>query len=223
MPRVEALWRLCASRGVVPGLLVIPDWHGVAPVERDPAFGEWVCARAAEGAEIFLHGERHDEVGLPRTWRDHLRAAGRTNREGEFLTLDYAGARDRIDRGIERLRTLGLEPMGFVPPAWLARGETHEAVRDAGLLVSEDDGSVYIHRSGRRVASPVMRWSARTAFRSVASVVGERLRWTLHRNAPVMRMALHPGDLERAACERSVERAMDSWLSVRAQSFYRQM
>ena len=223
MPRVEALWRLCASRGVVPGLLVIPDWHGVAPVERDPAFGEWVCARAAEGAEIFLHGERHDEVGLPRAWHDELRAFGRTNREGEFLTLDYTGARDRIDRGLERLRTLGLEPMGFVPPAWLARAETHEAARDAGLLVSEDDGAIYLHRSRTKVASPVMRWSARTAVRSFASVVGERVRWSFQRNAPVMRLALHPGDLDRAECGRSLARGMDSWLSVRSQSFYGQL
>jgi uncharacterized protein len=219
--RVEALWRICAARRVVPGLLVIPDWHAQAPVEGDPAFGDWVRARAAEGAEIFLHGERHDEVGSRRSWRDELRAFGRTDREGEFLTLDYTAARDRIDRGLERLRMIGLEPIGFVPPAWLARPETHLAAKDAGLAVSEDDGAIYVHRSGSRVASPVVRWSARTQLRAVASVAGARLRWALQRRAPVMRLALHPGDLESPATARSIELALDQWLAVRPQSFYR--
>ncbi len=221
--RVEALWRICAARRVVPGLLVIPDWHGQSPVEGDAAFGEWVRARAAEGAEIFLHGERHDEVGLPRTWKDELRALARTNREGEFLTLDYTGARDRIDRGLERLRMIGLEPIGFVPPAWLARPETHLAAKDAGLAVSEDDGAIYLHRSASRVASPVVRWSARTPFRATASVAGARLRWALQRRAPVMRLALHPGDLEHPATARSVERELDEWLADRRPGCYREL
>ena len=139
MERVERLWALCAERRVAPGLLVVPDWHGGVPIEGDPACVAWVRARAAEGAEVFLHGERHDEVGSPRGWRDSVRALGRTNREGEFLTLGYDAARTRIDRGLARLRALGLAPIGFVPPAWLARPDTHRAVRDAGLAVSEDD------------------------------------------------------------------------------------
>lgn len=214
---------MCAALGAVPGLLVIPDWHAQAPVERDPAFGEWVRARAREGAEILLHGERHDEVGLPRGWRDELRAFARTNREGEFLTLDYGSARDRIDRGLERLRTIGLEPIGFVPPAWLARPETHLAARDAGLALSEDDGAIYLHRFGLRVPSPVVRWSARTPARAIASVVGARARWLLQRGAGVMRLALHPGDLEHPATTKSVERALQDWLALRPQGFYRQL
>ncbi|MFI5310789.1 MAG: DUF2334 domain-containing protein [Gemmatimonadales bacterium] len=223
MPRVETLWRMCSARGVVAGLLVIPDWHGSASVERDPAFCAWVRARAADGAEIFLHGERHDEVGLPRAWRDELRALARTNREGEFLTLDYAAARDRIDRGLARLRAVGLEPLGFVPPAWLARPETHLAARDAGLAVSEDDGAIFVLRTGARIASPVVRWSARTPIRAAASVLGARLRWALQRDERVMRIALHPGDLQRAATTRSIDATLAQWLSLRRQTFYRHL
>jgi len=223
MPAVEALWGLCAARGVLPGLLVIPDWHGVSPVESDPAFGAWVRSRAGEGAEIFLHGERHDEQGLPRTWRDELRAFARTNREGEFLTLGYDAARARIERGLARLRGIGLSPCGFVPPAWLARPATHEAAKDAGLGVSEDDGAIFVHRSGARLASPVVRWSGRTSFRAFASVAGARARWTLQRRSPVMRIALHPGDLAHTATARSVERSLDAWLAERPQGFYRQL
>jgi predicted deacetylase len=221
--RVEILWRMCRARGVIPGLLVVPDWHGGAPIEGDPAFAAWIRERAHEGAEIFLHGERHDEVGFPREWRDELRALGRTNKEGEFLTLDYDAARERIDRGLGRLRALGLDPIGFVPPAWLARMDTHVAVRKSGLKVSEDDGTIFLHATKQAVASPVVRWSARGAFRSYGSVLQERLRWKWQRHAPYMRLALHPADLDHPAVERSIDRALGDWLGVRVQTFYREL
>jgi predicted deacetylase len=220
MTRVRALWQLCSARGVMPGLLVVPDWHGCAPVEGDAAFGDWVRRRAAEGAEIFLHGERHDEAGLPRRWQDEIRAVGRTAREGEFLTLDYPAARDRIDRGLERLRLIGLDPVGFVPPAWLARPATHLAARDAGLSVSEDDARLFVHARGRTLDSPVLRWSGRTALRAHASALQERMRWLLQRRAPIMRIALHPSDLDHRAAAASIERAMTAWLADRSPTRY---
>lgn len=214
MPKVERLWELCVARKVTPGLLVVPDWHGTAPIEGDAACVAWIRARAAEGAEIFLHGERHDEVGSPRGWQDELRAFGRTNREGEFLTLDYAAARERIDRGLGRVRALGLAPVGFVPPAWLARPDTHQAARDAGLATSEDDGAIYAFRAARVIASPVVRWSSRGALRAYGSLVQAQLRWTLQRGTGVMRIALHPADLDHPATAASVERTLDRWLGV---------
>ncbi|MFI5245833.1 MAG: DUF2334 domain-containing protein [Gemmatimonadales bacterium] len=222
--RIESLWTLCASRGVIPGLLVVPDWHGAVPIEGDAKFVAWLRARAADGAEIFLHGERHDEAGSPRGFGDEIRAFGKTNKEGEFLTLGYDAARERIDRGVARLRKLGLDPVGFVPPAWLAKPATHAAVRDAGLLVSEDDGVVYVHApagTSRTLRSPVVRWSARGFVRAYGSVLFERLRWRLQRGEPVVRIALHPGDLAHPATAASIERGLDAWLSVRKQTFYR--
>lgn len=218
--RIESLLKLCEARGVVPGLLVVPDWHGEVAVESDAAFVAWLRARAAAGAEIFLHGERHDEAGLPRTFADEIRALGRTNREGEFLTLDYAAARTRIDRGVARLRAMGLDPVGFVPPAWLAKPATHAAARDAGLRVSEDDGTVYLHAPDRVIRSPVVRWSARGFVRAHGSVLFERMRWWLQRGEGVVRIALHPGDLAHPATAASIERALDAWLSVRGQARY---
>lgn len=214
MPRVARLWDLCATRKVKPGLLVVPDWHGSSPIENDANCVSWIRARADEGAEVFLHGERHDEVGSPRAWRDSLRALGRTNREGEFLTLAYDSARSRIDRGLARLRALGLAPIGFVPPAWLALPDTHRAVRDAGLAVSEDDATIYSFRSSRTITSPVVRWSSRGVFRAYGSLLQAQMRWTLQRDASVVRIALHPADLDHPATAASVERTLDRWLSA---------
>ena len=189
---VARLWAMCAARGVRPALFVVPDWHGEWPLEAHPSFVAWLRACAAEGAEIVLHGERHDEVGSTRAAGDALRALGRTAREGEFLTLDAPAARERIARGRARLRGVGLDPVGFVPPAWLAREAGFRAVGEAGLGFSEDDRAIRLFPSGRRLPSPVVRWSARSAVRAWGSLAVARARWAVQGRADYPRIAFHP-------------------------------
>jgi uncharacterized protein len=210
---VGRLWSLCAERGIRPALLVVPDWHGAWPLEAHPTFVGWLREREREGAEIVLHGERHDEEGLPRGLRDSLRAWGRTAREGEFLTLDGDAAGERIERGLRRLRALGLEPVGFVPPAWLARDATHLAVAKAGLAFSEDEHTIRLHRFGRSLRSPVVRWSARTTVRAFGSVAMARARWIWQRRAACPRMAFHPQDLGHPATAGDLAPTLDRWLA----------
>lgn len=204
---VELLWAACARHRVVPALAVVPQWHGEVAIESDPRFQAWLRARVAEGAEVLLHGERHDELGSARSALDHLRALGRTAREGEFLTLDERAAAERIGRGLARLRALGLSPVGFLPPAWLAREGAHRAAFAAGLAVSEDDRCVRV-APGRSLPSPVWRWSARTPLRARLSCVVAEARWKAYRDAPLVRVALHPGDLADERCVASIERAL---------------
>jgi uncharacterized protein len=217
---VLRLWDLCAKRAVTPALLVVPNWHGEWPLHDHPRFINWVRARAEEGAEIVLHGERHDENGLPRRMADHWRAWGRTDREGEFLTLDAPGAGERVARGLAQLRDLGLDPMGFVPPGWLAREAAYEAAAAAGLAFSEDDRCVRLLPSGRRVNSPVIRWSTRTPARAWGSVAVAAGRWIFQRRAEYPRIALHPGDVDHVATARSIERTLDRWLGQHSAGRY---
>lgn len=212
---VRDLWALCSDRGVTPALLVVPDWHGEWPLEEFPTFVDWLRGRALAGAEVFLHGMRHDEAASPRTWLDQLRAFGRTDSEGEFLTLAADAARARITRGITRLRALGLEPVGFVAPAWLWRRESRAVVTESGLAVSEDEHAVYLHHRGTRLSSPVLRWSARTPVRAWASAcVAEAESWR-HRDNWLVRIAFHPRDLSHPLTGHSVRRTLDRWLAVR--------
>ncbi len=213
---VQRLWQSCRAAGFTPALFVVPNWHGRWPLADSQAFVDWIRARADEGAEVFLHGERHDEVGSPRTLRDELRAVGRTSNEGEFLTLDRYGARTRIRRGLLYLWSLGLRPVGFVPPAWLAHNITHDVVRETGLTFSEDAGHVYIHgeAGSDMLPAPAIRWSGRTAVRAQLS----RLAVAWHRvNAsrrPLVRLALHPQDLAHPVTSRSVMHAINGWAAV---------
>jgi uncharacterized protein len=197
---VRRLWDMCAARGLSPALLVVPDWQGEWPLERHPAFVKWLRERASGGAEIVLHGVRHSR--------------------GEFQALDRAAARERIDRGLASLRALGLEPGGFVPPAWLAREDGHTAVRDAGLGFSEDERSVHLFPAGRRVASPAVRWSARTPLRAWGSVAVARGRWLVQRRARYPRIAFHPQDYVHPRTARDLPVTLDRWLSLHSPISY---
>jgi predicted deacetylase len=213
---------MCRARGVTPALLVVPNWHGEWPLDRSPEFVQWVRECADSGAEVLLHGERHDETGIPRGWRDAARAWGKTAREGEFLTLDEQPARERIDRGLALFTRLGLQAAGFVPPAWLARDGCWRAVAAAGLRCSEDDGAIRIHavRDTRRIPSPVVRWSGRSPARAYASAAVAAVRWRVQRGARHVRLAFHPADLDHPATTRSAATALDRWLSERPAARY---
>lgn len=219
LPAVRQLWLLCRDAGVVPALLVVPDWHGGAPIERDPDFLGWLRGAASEGAEIILHGERHDESGRPRALGDELRAAGRTAREGECLTLDRPELEALVARGLGRLRTLGFEARGFVPPAWLMRANARPGIFAAGLEFTEDEAAIYL-ASGRRIASPALRWSTRTAFRALASVLVAEWRWRGQRRAAAVRLALHPADLSHPAVARSVAGSLARWTTTHESCSY---
>lgn len=210
---VRHLWEMCRSAGFMPALFVVPNWHGESPLGESPRFVDWLRERAAEGAELFLHGERHDEVGTHRSLRDELRAVGRTKGEGEFLTLDCSAARSRIQRGMHYLQQLGLCPVGFVPPAWLAHRTTHDVVREMGLAYSEDVRHVFVHDHQRSAAltAPAVRWSGRTAVRARLSCGVAALHRLRTRRTPLIRLATHPQDLGNAATKRSVTGNIRYW------------
>jgi uncharacterized protein len=211
---VIRLWQLCRDRGVTPALFVVPNWHGAWPLERHPDFNSWLRDRAAEGAEVALHGDRHDEVGLARGIRDHWKAWGRTDGEGEFLTLDAPAAKARLAHGIRLLREIGLEPVGFVPPAWLAREPTYQAAASLGFRFSEDDRRVRLLATGHVVSSPVVRWSARTRLRAWGSVSVAAARWLFQSGSQCPRIALHPRDLDHRVTARSIGSTLDRWLGL---------
>ena len=119
------------------------------------------------------------------------------------------------------LRAVGLEPVGFVPPAWLAREAGFRAVGAAGLAFSEDDRAIRLFPSGRRLPSPVVRWSARTAVRAWGSVAVARARWALQQRAAYPRIALHPQDLAHPATAAALGPTLDRWLARHRPISYR--
>jgi hypothetical protein len=99
------------------------------------------------------------------------------------------------------------------------RADARPGAHAAGARLTEDEDAVYL-ASGRRIASPALRWSARTPLRARGSVLVAGCRWRFQRRAPVMRLALHPGDLDDAAVTRSVTQALRQWTAGRRAQAY---
>ena len=123
-------------------------------------------------------------------------------------------------RGLESLRRAGLSPIGFVPPAWLAREDTFRAARRAGLAMSEDAHGIRLHARATRLVSPVIRWSGRTAWRAHLSAAVADARWMTARGSWLARLALHPADLRHAATAESITAHLDRWRRLRHQHRY---
>jgi predicted deacetylase len=219
---LDVLYRLLEELGVRRyALLVVPNWHGAWPLERFPGFATELRDRARDGAEIVLHGLRHDEVGLPRTLGHRVRTFGRTDREGEFASLPAPEAAARIRAGLDTLARAGLEPIGFIPPAWLAGPELARVVRETGLAFMEDTRSVLALADGRRIGAPATCWSTRRRWRAVGSVVVAALRLRVERALPLVRVALHPPDAGTRAVLGSCRRTLSALLERRVVTDYK--
>ncbi len=222
--RLEILYRLLDDLDVGQfALFVVPDWHGEWPLTDHPAFLTRLRTLARQGAEIVLHGYRHDEMGSRRGRVDHVRAFGRTAREAEFLSLAPDEATRRIRKGLEMLRRSGLEPIGFVPPAWLSRRELHTVASRFGFAFTEDDRHVYWLTENRRTRAPVIRWSTRRRWRATAGVAIAACRIPLERRYRVRRVALHPTDFDVAAVAKSCRRTLAALMAERRVSAYREL
>jgi predicted deacetylase len=202
-------------------LLVVPQWHGGWEVHRHGDFADVLRERAATGAEVFLHGLRHDEQGVRRSWHHHLRAFGRTDGEGEFLALPPAEAGARMDLGLELLRQAGLEPVGFVPPAWLHGRDWSRLLRERRLAFTENSWAVFDVVSGLRLRAPAYCWSTLRPWHQVAGGLVAAARLRLQARAPLLRVAVHPLDIDSPRIRDSLRRVLDALVGRRTVLSYR--
>ena len=222
--RLDVLYRLLEEFGVRQyALLVVPDWHGAWPLDAYSEFTAELRERAAAGAEVVLHGLRHDEVGLPRSLAHRVRTFGRTDREGEFASLAPADAGARIRQGLATLHASGLESIGFVPPAWLGGPGLEAVVREAGLAFTEDARGVVAVATGRRLRAPATCWSTRRWWRTAGSIAVAALRLRLERAHPLVRIAFHPPDAGSRRVFASCRRTLGALLERREVTGYREL
>lgn len=193
---VEMMLRdLAASGAGVASLLVIPDHHRRADVDKDPAFLEWLRAKQAAGHEIVLHGFYHlreprNGAGL----RQKLVTEHYTAGEGEFYDLDYEEARERMEDGREMLTGAGLDVVGFIAPAWLLGDESEQAAKNLGFAYTTRLGGVLDLRSDEWTASQSLVYSVRSAWRRTASLGWNAFLASRLRANPLARLGLHPPD-----------------------------
>jgi len=222
--RVMRVLTLLDGLGVrCPALFVVPDWHGEWPLAEHPEFVAELRRRRERGAEVFLHGYRHDEAGHRRTLRDRVRVFGRTAGSAEFMMLDASEAARRMDRGLADLRALGLDPVGFVPPAWLFGPDTRRLMTERGLTLTESFAWVECLVGPSRVFAPAVSWSTARPWRSRMTARVANARAALERPRGLVRVAIHPPDIDTPSVRASLERALERLLRERALACYREV
>jgi len=221
---LERVFALLDRLGVTRyALLVVPEWHGGWPLAEHPEFTAMLRDRQRAGAEVLLHGLQHDEDGSSRTPLQHLRAWGRTAREAEFLALDSVEAARRVDRGLEIMRAAGLEPAGFVPPAYFHGAGLDGVLRERGFTVTEDAWSVIRLADGARFRAPAVQWSTRTRLRAAAGVGIAALRRPVDRPRGLLRFAIHPPDVDDPLVGPSLRASLSALLAERRAVSYREV
>lgn len=202
----ERLLQRLAGLGVTRiSLLVVPCWHGGPPFTANTEFTAWLRDLAAAGHDICLHGYTHRATSV--TGGPVSRLIGRryTQSEGEFFQITRDEATRRLALGLAMVGGDARLPVyGFTPPAWLLSAEGRAALVEAGLHYTTTWGRVELLRSHTIVPAPTLVYSCRNAWRRLVSRAWVRVWHRLQRAAPVLRVAVHPGDFADARLEASI-------------------
>jgi predicted deacetylase len=207
---VEAALDLCAASGARPALLVVPNFHGRAPLLDDAPFCDRLRRLQGVGHEVYLHGFFHRSG---ERYRDGLHWPSRlswlfaqrvvSGGEAEMSDVSPEEGRKRIEQGERVLRDAGLRIDGFVPPAWWRPRWLLPLLRVRGYGFTEDHFRVYDPAGRRARASVVLNWASRSPARLAATVAFCRA--AKHARALVpARIAIHPADMRVALLRREV-------------------
>jgi hypothetical protein len=177
-------------------LLVIParDLHPLS--DRRPEVATWLIERASRGDAIAQHGFRHLQSRRAR-WPPHPRYA--VARESpEFVGLDLLQTARALDAGRRILKLAGIEPRGFVAPAYAYTPQLRETLRTRFQWWA---GAWALHPTASgapgQLAAPALRLSAPGILCSAVSPA--LLRLASRCAGPTLRIDLHPHDLASAS------------------------
>jgi hypothetical protein len=211
---VEAALAVCHAAGARPALLVVPNFHGRAPLLGDRRF----CARLRElqagGHEIYLHGLLHrsaeryeDASGSSRlAWLFAQRVV--SGGEAELSDVAPDEGRSRIEQGEHVLAQAGLRVDGYVAPAWSMPSWLLPLLAERAYRFTEDHLRIYDPAAGRSRASVVLNWASRSPARLLSTLAWCRA--AKHARALVpARIAIHPGDMGWLVLRREIERLLD--------------
>lgn len=169
-------------------LLVIPacDMHPFH--DRRPELADWLGERVRAGDCVAQHGFQH-------------RRPGRSG-PAEFVGLDEAQTRRALLAGRRVLHLAGVEPRGFVAPAYAYTDALQRAL--AGRFDWWASRTrVWTDRGRRSDDAPALGFGTRPALRRVAAPLLVRGRALTA--GELLRLDLHPGDLSRGSTVGAVE------------------
>ena len=193
----------CLSR--CPGhasILVIPEYHHGASVESCHESLRKLGAWQKQGHDLALHGYFHDRMGLPPQswWWTQVY----TNHEAEFFGLMDHEAESRLDEGLAIWHRQGWSPVGFVAPGWLYPKQLEGMLRKKGFAYTCRLRELIHLADGTCEKAWAGAYSLRSYGRRSAAYCWHPVWKTLWAGRDLVRLSLHPGDLEIPFVRRQV-------------------
>jgi predicted deacetylase len=206
LARCREIRRWLARRGVDRlTLLAIPAPRGSPIRARSSDLASWLRERTQAGDRVAQHGFTHHQAhsaGPPRQWLARRQGGG----AAEFVGLDAPRTAQALDRGREILLEAGLEPRGFVAPAYAYTRSLRSALPERYDWWAD---LVAVRTPARSRYAPALCLGASSAFKRASSPA--LVRGLAAVGGPVMRVDVHPADFEsrrfRGALERVIGRA----------------
>jgi Uncharacterized protein conserved in bacteria (DUF2334) len=193
-------------------LLVIParDLHPVG--ERSPEMVGWLSERRHAGDSIAQHGFQHVRTRTAGSSRQ-IRMLAQRHRSGEFIGLDERETRRAVHAGWRVLKLAGVEPDGFVAPAYAYTSALRETL---SVRFGWWAGLLRVHRaehglSPRASEALAPAWSLAADGRLGRVLSPAVLRLGSRLPTSTLRIDIHPDDLclprHMIALESVIERA----------------
>jgi len=177
-------------------LLVVPRWHGRESVESDAQFVKAITGWQEEGDEVILHGWTHSCTGMKERAGDWFWTRLYTSREAEFHLANPYETRIRITTGRDLFDRLNWRTVGFVAPAWLMAPHTVPILQELGFAYTVTRQHVIpLAATAQPITSTSLCYSTRSPWRRTASRLWNPSLARQLRQAPLLRISLHPGDV----------------------------
>lgn len=190
-------------------LLAVPDYHSTGN-EVSCDYRAWLAMRSARGDEIALHGYTHrDDEAPARSVTALLQRRVYTAAEGEFAAASRDTAVRKIAAGRAWCEKLGVRPSGFVAPAWLMSRGTWEALQEFDFAYTTTLRHFHLLRERRAVPARSLVYSARSAWRRWTSRRWNALLELALRDAPLVRLGLHPADADHPELVAHIQCVLD--------------
>jgi predicted deacetylase len=178
-------------------LLIVPDHHSRGHFLGYPDFCDWLRLLASGGHEPVIHGYFHRRSRKPEeSLQAKLTTRVYTADEGEFFDIDQDEAAVLVEKARGEFRECGLNPSGFIAPAWLLSAGGEAAMRELGIAYTTRLATVADLQSGEITHSQSLVWSVRSGWRRATSLAWNSTLFRFSRRNALLRISIHPVDID---------------------------
>ena len=160
------------------------------------------------GTEIFIHGLHHLRASPTFSPVKDIMGGLLGGKEAELLFLSPEHKWAICKEAYERFQNAGIETTGFVAPTWHGAPKP-EMLKPFFLQNTESRFFVFDLIAGRCLFIPPVSFGG-GMLTSRLSYLLSNLWWPLVNKFGVIRLVLHPGDLQKGFLKRSIQKMLQS-------------